>query len=45
MLVLNAKDDSVTLGFTVTVFLTGEWQVRNIQNIKDYEGRESKLGT
>ena len=40
---LQADGDVITLGFTVTVFVVGEWKVQDVQDIDDYEGRDSKL--
>lgn len=41
---LRAKGDVVTLGFTVTQFVVGEWKVQDIQDMPDDYGRTSKVG-
>lgn len=43
-LVLKAKGDVVTFGFTVTQFVVGEWTVKDIQEIPDEYGRTAKEG-
>ena len=40
---LKAQGDAVTFGFTVTQFVVGEWKVKDVQSVKDYEGRTSKI--
>jgi hypothetical protein len=39
-----ARGDVVTLGFTVTQFVVGEWKVQDIDDIPDDYGRTSKYG-
>ena len=40
----KARGDVVTLGFTVTQFVVGEWQVKDVSDIEEYEGRTAKTG-
>jgi len=40
----HAKGDVVTIGFTVTQFVVGQWTVKDLGNIPDDYGRMSKIG-
>jgi len=40
----KAKGDAITLGFNVHVFVVGEWKVKDVSDVEEYEGREAKTG-
>lgn len=39
---LHAKGDVVTIGFTVHQFVVGEWIVKDVMDLDDYDGRGSQ---
>jgi len=40
----RAKGDVVTMAFKVRQFVVGEWRVKDIQEVEEWEGRPAKVG-